>query len=145
MRGFLSIVLFANMWQFLLTLLYIGSNALLTCFCVESEWQSYGTKRKGLRVSSPVGSQRSTYFLSLPLRYGLPLMLISTTLHWLLSQAIFLTVLATYDEEKGLIGEQFFLGTSPRTMMTSESIHFQPLLKPKLRSTNHPKTSARRY
>jgi len=96
------------MWQLLLSLLYMSLNALLTCFRVEAEWQSYAVKRKPLRVSSPLKGQRSTYFLSLPLRYALPLMATFTTLHWMLSQSIFLTVLAVYDQ-RGFRSELLFL------------------------------------
>ena len=46
--------------------------------------------KKTLRVSSPEGMQRSTYFLSLPLKYSISLMALSTVLHWLISQSLFL-------------------------------------------------------
>jgi hypothetical protein len=120
MKGFLSIVFFANMWQLLLSLLYMCINALLTCFSVEAEWQSYAVERKNLRVSSPIGQQRSTYFLSLPWRYGLPLMATFTILHWTLSQSIFLTVVSVY-KPKGFDEERLFLGSSPRPLMASKS------------------------
>lgn len=106
------------MWQLFLSLLYMSINALLTCFCVENEWQSYALKRKTLRVSSPQGEQRSTYFLSLPWRYGLPLSAASVLLHWTLSQSMFLTALATYKPE-GFNNELLFLGSSPRPLMLS--------------------------
>jgi hypothetical protein len=62
------------------------------------EWVSYSQKRKGLRVShAPIGAQRSTYFLSLPYRFGLPLMILSGTLHWFVSQSIFLVAIDFYD------------------------------------------------
>jgi hypothetical protein len=62
-----------------------------------SEWQSYTKLRKGLRVSNvPTGSQRSTYFLQLPYRFALPLMVASGLLHWLVSQSIFLVDIETY-------------------------------------------------
>jgi hypothetical protein len=62
------------------------------------EWVSYSQKRKGLRVShAPIGAQRSTYFLSLPYRFGIPLMVLSGTLHWFVSQSIFLVAIDFYD------------------------------------------------
>ncbi|KAF2029335.1 hypothetical protein EK21DRAFT_67929, partial [Setomelanomma holmii] len=121
MRGFLAIVLFANTWQLLISLQYICTNALLTCFYVESEWQGYGTKRKSLRVSSPLGKQRSTYFLSLPWRYALPLTATFTILHWTLSQSMFLTVIAV-NNSGGLASELLFLGTSPKPLMLTVAI-----------------------
>ena len=38
----------------------------------------------------PRGLQRSTYRLQLPYKYGLPLLLLSALLHWLVSQSLFL-------------------------------------------------------
>lgn len=84
--------MFANMWHWLLSLLYIQVNSLLTCMCAEEEWQSYAKKRKSLRVTSPRGLQRSTYFVSLPLRYGLPFQVAFPLAHWTLSQGVFLIV-----------------------------------------------------
>ena len=55
------------------------------------EWSAYATKKKFLRVISPIGGQRSTYRLQLPYRYGIPLLIGSSVLHWFVSQAIFLT------------------------------------------------------
>lgn len=43
------------------------------------------------------GAQRPTYFLRLPYRLGVPLMAISASLHWLVSQSIFLVGIETYD------------------------------------------------
>lgn len=61
------------------------------------EWNSFATQRKGLRISGvPEGAQRSTYFLQLPYRFALPIMLCSTTLHWLVSQSIFLVAVQRY-------------------------------------------------
>ncbi|KAL4875009.1 hypothetical protein BJY04DRAFT_211628 [Aspergillus karnatakaensis] len=45
-----------------------------------------------LRVSSPRGAQRPTYYLSIPWRYSIPLLATSATLHWLLSQSLFLVI-----------------------------------------------------
>ena len=54
------------------------------------EWSGYAHVRKPLRVTTPAGSQRSTYRLQLPYKYGIPLLVLSGTLHWLVSQSIFL-------------------------------------------------------
>ena len=43
------------------------------------------------------GQQRSTYFLQLPYRFALPLMLLSGVLHWLVSQSIFLVSVDFYE------------------------------------------------
>ena len=58
------------------------------------EWSRFAVQRKGLRISGvPNGSQRSTYFLQLPYRYAVPLMITSGLLHWLVSQSIFLVAI----------------------------------------------------
>ena len=54
------------------------------------EWSDYAHERKPLRVTDPVESQRSTYRLQLPYRYGIPLLVFSGTFHWLVSQTFFL-------------------------------------------------------
>jgi hypothetical protein len=86
------------------------------------EWNSLASTRKGLRVTSPVGQQRDTYFLQLPYRWSLPLTISSGGLHWLLSQSIFLVRIDTYDRSGNLIlGDQSksacgFSGTSWTTL-----------------------------
>ncbi|KAH7411965.1 hypothetical protein DE146DRAFT_751110 [Phaeosphaeria sp. MPI-PUGE-AT-0046c] len=88
----------ANSPQVMLSMLYFSYNALFTSFLLSHEWVSYAHKKKGLRVSSrPVGEQRTDYFLQLPYRFGIPLMVLSGTLHWLVSQAIFLVSIDFYD------------------------------------------------
>ena len=56
---------------------------------VADEWNGFIQERKTLRLSSPQGIQRSSYFLSLPYRFAVPLMIASGTLQWLISQSIF--------------------------------------------------------
>ncbi|KAL2795689.1 hypothetical protein BJX66DRAFT_324434 [Aspergillus keveii] len=61
-----------------------------------AEWSKYGISRKGLRLSwDPKSAQHSSYFLSLPYRYAVPLMASSDILHWLISQSLFLSDLTT--------------------------------------------------
>ncbi|KAF2682083.1 hypothetical protein K458DRAFT_420018 [Lentithecium fluviatile CBS 122367] len=82
--------LIANSGQLILSVTYVSYNALLTSMCGASEVSHFAYTRKSLRVShSPEGSQRATYFLQLPLVYGIPLQLAGAVLHWLVSQSIF--------------------------------------------------------
>ena len=69
--------------------MYLQFNGLLTAMLVANEWNDFITERKTLRLSSPQGIQRSSYFLSLPYRFAIPLLIISGTLHWLISQSVF--------------------------------------------------------
>jgi hypothetical protein len=68
-----------------------------------AEWNNLATSRKGLRVTSPVGQQRDTYFLQLPYKWSLPLTMASGGLHWLLSQSVFLVRIDTYDRQGKLV------------------------------------------
>ena len=88
--GVIATVLIANSPQILLSFLYFAMNGIFTCMLLAEEWSAYATKRKFLRVTSPTGGQRSTYRLQLPYRYGVPLLIGSSVLHWLVSQSIFL-------------------------------------------------------
>ncbi len=94
--GLISNVLIANLPQFILSILYIFYNSTLSCFLVQREFSRLYNIRKPLRVSEPEGIQRSSYFISLPLRYGIPLYVTSGILHWLISQSLFLARITAY-------------------------------------------------
>jgi len=72
-------------------------NCLITGLAISVEWDSYIRNRKPLRVTQPRGIQRSSYFLSLPFRFVLPLNIGSGILHYLLSESVFLIYADTYD------------------------------------------------
>jgi hypothetical protein len=91
-------ILIANLPQALLSFLYLTLNGLLTSMFLADEWSHFAKERKSLRVSSPTGLQRKTYFLQLPYRIAIPLLVMSGLLHWLVSQSIFLAVVSEYDE-----------------------------------------------
>lgn len=67
-----------------------------------AEYSSYGVDRKPLRVTWPVkGShQRSTYWLSVPYQYGIPIMVLYMILHWLVSESIYYVLLIPYDGDQ---------------------------------------------
>ena len=77
-------------------MLYMVLNAFISYLLVGKEWAEYAKKRKTLRVTSPEEIQRSSYFVSIPLKYGIPLMLASAVLHWTQSQSIFVIRIAAY-------------------------------------------------
>ncbi|KAH7093703.1 hypothetical protein FB567DRAFT_178552 [Paraphoma chrysanthemicola] len=105
----------ANSPQVILSMLYFSYNALFTSFLLSYEWTTYAQKKAGLRVSrQPIGSQRTEYFLQLPYRFGIPLMALSGTLHWLVSQAIFLVSIDFYDLE-GIPGSSNGISTNMMT------------------------------
>ncbi|KAI0532619.1 hypothetical protein GGR58DRAFT_507215 [Xylaria digitata] len=88
-NAFYGTLLLANVPQILLGIAWWLANSLLTRLLLARRWARFIVKRSGLQVSSPKGQQRSSYILSLPYRYSIPLMIASALLHWLLSQAIF--------------------------------------------------------
>lgn len=90
-------IIMANSPQVIASMLYFLYNGLFTTLSLATEWDTYARHRKGLRVSSsPMGAQRTAYFLQLPYRYSLPLLTTSGVLHWLISQSIFLVFLEMY-------------------------------------------------
>lgn len=88
--GPIPAILIVNSPQIVLSFLFLTYNSLFTCMLLSSEWNGYAYERKSLRVTTPTGTQRSTYRLQLPYKYGIPLLIISGTMHWLVSQSIFL-------------------------------------------------------
>jgi hypothetical protein len=95
-----GLALIANSPQVLLSTLYYTYNSVYTAMLMGYEWTSYASKKKGLRVShTPQGFQRSTYFLQLPYRFGIPLVILSGVLHWLVSQSIFVVAIDVFDAQ----------------------------------------------
>lgn len=75
---------------------------------LSAEYTDYAIHRKTLRVSWPKGSQRLSYYLTLPYKYSVPLLSASAVLHWLLSQSIFYVRIdsepstgGTYNRDRG--------------------------------------------
>ncbi|KAH6690707.1 hypothetical protein F5X68DRAFT_230009 [Plectosphaerella plurivora] len=91
-------ILITNAAQVVISLLYIFYNSIFTRQLVADEWVRFLGEdgKKVLRVSAPNGMQRSTYFLSLPAKYSVPLMAVSSALHWLISQSIYLVQTRAY-------------------------------------------------
>ena len=73
--GLAGCVLLANLPQVILSFLYLMYNGLYTSMHMAHEYGGYATERKSLRVTTPRGTQRSTYWLQLPYTYGMPLIL----------------------------------------------------------------------
>ena len=58
--------LVSNIPQLIVSIIYAAINDMWTAMMVANEWNGYGLRRKSLRTTTPVGQQRSTYWLSLP-------------------------------------------------------------------------------
>jgi hypothetical protein len=88
---FLRAIIIANLPQLVLSMMYSLFNRVISTFALSKEVCEFSIRPKGLRVSSvPKGAQRSEYFLQLPYRFALPIMLYSGFLHWLCSESFFL-------------------------------------------------------
>ena len=91
-------ILIANLPQTILSFLYFQLNGVLTTMSLAKEWSEFSQyPGKPLRVSQPKPGQRNTYFLQLPYRIAVPLMILSGILHWLVSQSLFLASVKAYD------------------------------------------------
>ncbi|KAL5335054.1 hypothetical protein BJX70DRAFT_333970 [Aspergillus crustosus] len=113
--------LIANIPQLVFSVLYFMVNSILTNMTLAGEWNNFSVTRKGLRVSTrPHGHQRRTYFLSLPYRYGLPLVAISALLHWLMSQSIFLVRILGYNawQQRDYTYDTITVGYSPPAIVS---------------------------
>ena len=104
--GLIGGILIANFPQLLLSFLYLMYNSLFTCMLLAQEWNKYAHHRKALRVTSPRGKQRSTYWLQLPYQYAIPLLVASGLLHWLVSQSIFLANVKVYDSNDKFLEDE---------------------------------------
>ena len=75
----------------------ITTEGVFTCMSLSTELADFAVEAKSMRVSSPKGAQRSTYWLQLPYRWSLPLMGTMAVLHWLISEAIFIVNIKVLD------------------------------------------------
>ncbi|KAI1112993.1 hypothetical protein F5Y14DRAFT_419253 [Nemania sp. NC0429] len=89
---FIQAVLLANSPQLLLSLCYFAFNNLFTHLQMAKEWAMLSTEYRPLRVTDPQGEQFSTYRLQLPYKYSLSLMAISTVIHWVLSNTLYISI-----------------------------------------------------
>ena len=72
-----------------------------------------------LQMHEIIGQQRSTYYLQLPYVYSVPLTIASGTLHWLISESIFLVRIDTWRDGKEIPGKS----SSQYAYFCQRSIH----------------------
>ena len=90
-------------------------NSVYTCMFEAAEWARYSQDRKALRVTSPTFAQRSTYWLQLPWKCGIPLNIASSLMHWLVSQSLFLVRINAYDPFGKIILEKENISSDSRS------------------------------
>jgi hypothetical protein len=98
-----TLSILANLPQLILSTCYLAYNGLLTRIFSEFEWASYSQAYTSLRVTQRKGEQLSTYRLQLPLRWSIPLLVISTLLHWLFSNCLYIII---YESEWRAVHKQ---------------------------------------
>jgi hypothetical protein len=99
-RSVIPYILLANLPQAIISFIYLVYNGQFTAMLANREWSNFAVKRAPLRVTYPSPGQRSTYFLQLPYRFSVPLLLAIAILHWFVSQSIFLVRIAIYKDGK---------------------------------------------
>ncbi|KAL2837950.1 hypothetical protein BJY01DRAFT_251181 [Aspergillus pseudoustus] len=102
-KSITGLILLCNTPQLVLSILYYLCNGTLSTMLAAAEYHAFALRRKPLRVSWPRGAQRSTYYLSIPWRYGIPMLAVSTTLHWLLSQTFFLVLIDSRNARQEIV------------------------------------------
>ncbi|KAL8727544.1 MAG: hypothetical protein Q9166_005949, partial [cf. Caloplaca sp. 2 TL-2023] len=114
-HSMLVTAIIANIPQVVLSYVYLLFNSIYTCMLANHEWTQFAANRTLLRVTSPVGSQRSSYWLQLPYQYSLPLIALSSLLKWAASQSIFVVKLDVLDQTRNLQADKSILtcGYSP--------------------------------
>ncbi|KAJ5949351.1 hypothetical protein N7454_000935 [Penicillium verhagenii] len=91
------LILISNSPQFVLSIIYFLTNGLLTCMLGAAEWDRNAFQRRPLRVSKPQGDQRSTFYLTLPYRYGVPNLIFFALTHWMVSESFFFVNVQGYN------------------------------------------------
>lgn len=133
--NFEQAIMIANSPQVFLSFAYLAFNSLFTRLHMAKEWSAMSTRYKALRVTNPQGQQSSTYFLQLPYRYSVPILITSTLLHWILSGCIYLLVLRgdyfqVYNPT-GPFGSSMAVGYSTKSLFTMMALCiFLTLLPP---------------
>lgn len=122
--GLIGAVLLVNVPQIICSFLYFMYNGLVTAMLSATEWSRYYLHKRGLRVSDPRGQQRSTYWLSLPYRYSLPLIGMSIMLHWLISQGLFLARVGVVEyDASGTMSANSSYSTSQEQNITTQAAY----------------------
>ena len=89
-------LLLLNTPQALVSLMNVLYNGCLTSMMLVGKWNSFSQHRHPLRVTVPLGEQKSQYYLTIPYRYAIPLLAITGTFHWLISESFFLVSLTAF-------------------------------------------------
>jgi hypothetical protein len=118
-------LLLVNTPQFLASLINMLYNSCLTSMILIETWNSFSQQHRSLRVTVPFGQQKSQYYLTIPYRYAIPLLLMTGTFHWLISESFFLVSLkALRDTEIQPQDSVFGIGYSSLSIAIAAVIFF---------------------
>ncbi|KAH9862810.1 hypothetical protein J1614_010903, partial [Plenodomus biglobosus] len=103
-QSFVGQILFVNIFQVLISMIYLVYNNCLTSQNIVNQWTNFMSVdvstgipyRKPLRVSSHVGLQRTSYMLSLTYAYAFLLISAFALLHFLVARSSFLVRTITF-------------------------------------------------
>lgn len=95
--SFVGSILTSNMLQLVASFLYYCLNDHLTRCLIAADYNSFAVNRAPLRVSFPQGEQRSTFYLTIPYGYAIPLLVGFTLIHWFISEGLFYVQVMPYD------------------------------------------------
>lgn len=96
---YMQMVSIVNTPQLLLSSLYFLFNGIFTSIACALEWSRFSTTRKSLRTTEQRGSQRSTYWLSLPWKWAIPIAVFSTISHFFASESLFMVRVIALDRD----------------------------------------------
>ena len=96
---YMQMVSVVNIPQLLLSSLYFLFNGIFTSIACALEWSRFSTTRKSLRTTDPRGTQRSTYWLSLPWKWAIPISVFSMLSHFFASETLFMVRVIGLDRE----------------------------------------------
>ena len=108
-----GLALVANLPQIALSGLYYLYNGLYTSMLLSREWTAFATRRQPLRVSRPIGHQRPTYWLTIPIPFAIPIVAAAALAHWLQAQAMSLVFVDLLDSDGRLLESIQGIGQSP--------------------------------
>ncbi|KAL2066777.1 hypothetical protein VTL71DRAFT_2849 [Oculimacula yallundae] len=122
--GLLLNTILANLPQSFVSLINVLYNSLFTCMLLGDEWNSFAFRRQTLRVTAPVGKQRSKLYLTIPYRYAIPIIILSGLLHWLISESLFLVRITAAERDHLYDNAVSSMGYSPLGIALSSFLCF---------------------
>ena len=85
-----------NLPQTIVSLMIVLYNSCLTSICLMETWDSFSKQPEALRVTTPLGKQKSQYYLTIPYQYAIPLLLTTSSFHWSISNSFFLVSIKAF-------------------------------------------------